>query len=170
VCSNNWVDMQGSCYKFFSTALNWNASKSACKKLGSKLVVINSQAEQQALGSKIPDAQLTWIGLYRDPNNESRWLWVDGTRPTYTHWDTGEPNNVQEECTHMNPKVQGWKWNDLRCTGSLPYICETPSGKSENISCCSMSFLKFYNFDRKSFFQPVCTLYKTGGPCMQSFI
>ncbi|KAJ7362188.1 hypothetical protein OS493_013284, partial [Desmophyllum pertusum] len=125
-CPNNWVPMQSSCYKFVSNALNWNAAKSACETLGSKLVVINSLAEQQALGSNIPDAQSTWIGLYRDRNNKSRWLWVDGTRPTYTYWYTGEPNNVQEECAYMYEKVQGWKWNDGRCTGSLPYICETP--------------------------------------------
>ena len=128
VCPNNWIHLQGSCYKFFSKAVNWNTAKSACETLGSKLVVINSQAEQQALGSKIPGGQLTWIGLYRDPKDKSRWLWVDGTRPTYTYWKTGEPNNYgsREECVHMNSNVYGWKWNDNICTAkSYPYICET---------------------------------------------
>ncbi|KAJ7382479.1 hypothetical protein OS493_034640 [Desmophyllum pertusum] len=93
-CRDDLVHIQGSCYKNFPKPLNWNASKSACEKLGSKLVVINSQAEQDALGSTIPVAQLTWIGLSRDPKNYSRWLWVDGTRPNYTHWATNEPNNL----------------------------------------------------------------------------
>ncbi|KAJ7382018.1 hypothetical protein OS493_037661 [Desmophyllum pertusum] len=132
VCPNNWVHMQGSCYKYFSKALNWNAAKSACEKLGSKLVVINSQAEQQALGSKITSGQSTWIGLYTNPKDKSRWLWVDGTRPTYTHWSTGEPNGLHEECAEMYTKKYGWRWNDDRCTTANPYICEIPLGVCPN--------------------------------------
>ncbi|KAJ7391740.1 C-type lectin domain 19 member A [Desmophyllum pertusum] len=121
--------MQSSCYNFFSKALNWNAAKSACETLGSKLVAINSQAEQQALASKITDAQSRWIGLYRDPKDKFRWLWVDGTRPNYTYWNTEEPNSVHEECGEMLSKANyGGKWNDLMCTNSIPYICEIPIG------------------------------------------
>ena len=117
--------MQGSCYKFSSNALNWNAAKSACEALGSKLVVINSQAEQQAITSKIPsDSQRTWIGLYRNPKDKSRWLWVDGSPVNYTNWYTGEPNGLHEECGEIYPKVHGWKWNDLLCNSTFPYICE----------------------------------------------
>ena len=110
MCPNSWVHMQGSCYKFSSGALNWNAAKSACEALGSNLVIINSQTELQALTSKV--SQTVWIGMHRDPKDKSRWLWVDGSRPTYTHWYKGEPNGLHEECAEMYPKVYGWKWND----------------------------------------------------------
>ena len=125
VCPNNWIHLQGSCYKFSSKALNWNAAKSACEALGSDLVVINSHTELQALTSQIPESQISWIGMHRDPKNKSHWLWVDGSRPTCTHWYTGEPNSLHEDCAEMYNKVNGWKWNDLRCSASLPYICET---------------------------------------------
>ncbi|KAJ7382017.1 hypothetical protein OS493_037660 [Desmophyllum pertusum] len=133
VCPNNWVHMQGSCYKYFSKAVNWNAAKSACETLGSKLLVINSQAEQQAIPSKFPDAQKTWIGLYRDPKDKSRWLWVDGTRPTYTYWYPREPNNHggNEDCVEM---VTGRKWNDMPCSFSLTYICETAASSCQKLS------------------------------------
>ena len=137
VCPNNWIHMQNSCYKFSSKSLNWNAAKSACEALGSKLVVINSQTEQQALDSKIPDSQRTWIGLYRNPKDKSRWLWVDGSRPTYTYWLSGEPNNSggSEDCAEMFQKShKGHKWNDIPCAASFPYVCET-KGRSENITC-----------------------------------
>ena len=120
--------MQGSCYKFSSKALNWNAAKSACEALGSNLVVINSYAEQQALAPKT--SKITyWIGLYRDPNDKSRWMWVDGSRPTYTAWRAGEPNNwlgqgVEEDCTEMYVT-----WNDLACKSTAPYICEIDGRK-----------------------------------------
>ena len=123
MCPNSWINLQGSCYKFSSKALNWNAAKSACEALDSNLVVINSQTELEALTSKV--SQKTWIGLHRDPKDKSRWLWVDGSRATYTHWYKGEPNNLHEECAEMYPKVHGWKWNDQSCSDVLLYVCET---------------------------------------------
>ena len=123
--------MQGSCYKFSSGALNWNAAKSACEALGSNLVIINSQTELQALTSKV--SQTVWIGMHRDPKDKSRWLWVDGSRPTYTHWNTGEPNGLHEECAEMYPKQYGWKWNDGVCSTTYPYVCET-RGMFERVS------------------------------------
>ena len=97
---------------------------------------INSQAEQQAVGEKITGGQGTLIGLYRDPKDKSRWLWVDGSRPTFTYWYSGEPNNVggNEDCVHLRPRSSGFRWNDLACHQySLPHVCETSGKKSENI-------------------------------------
>lgn len=124
--------MHGSCYKFSSKALNWNAAKAACEALGSNLVVITSHAELQALTSKV--SSTTWIDLHRDPKDKSRWLWVDGSRPTYTHWNTGEPNGLHEECAEMYSNVRGWKWNDGRCSTAFPYVCETRGGSETRIS------------------------------------
>ena len=91
--------------------------------MGSKLAMVTSQAEQQALASKI--SQNVWIGLHRDPNDNSRWMWVDGSRATYTHWNNGEPNDHggNEDCTHMFPPAG--KWNDMPCSYGLQYLCET---------------------------------------------
>ena len=127
--------MQGSCYKFSSKGLSWNAAKSACEVLRSHLVVINSQAENQAVFQKITGNQGTMIGLYRNPKDKSRWLWVDGSRPTYTNWNTGEPNNSggKEDCTHAFAKGGGSVWNDLRCDYqyNIPYVCEITGGFRE---------------------------------------
>ncbi|XP_078360838.1 CD209 antigen-like protein A isoform X1 [Oculina patagonica] len=116
--------MEGSCYHFSSGAsLNWTAAKSACEDLGSNLVVINSQAEQQAIAAKV--SQRTWIGLYRNPKNKSLWLWVDGSPVTYTNWAKGEPNSPNsEKCGEMYPKERGWKWNDKECYAKFPFVCE----------------------------------------------
>ena len=146
VCPDNWCHVRDTCFKFSFMKLNWTAAKSACETLGSKLVVINSQSEQEALDSKIPDTwPVRWIGLYQDSkNNQSSWLWVDGIRPNYTHWKAEEPDNHstydEEECAYMYQKVQ---WNHWNCTIDPPYICENSTGKSVYISCCSISFLEF---------------------------
>ncbi|KAL9968105.1 hypothetical protein ACROYT_G026436 [Oculina patagonica] len=133
VCPSGWIHMQGSCYKFSTQFLNWNAAKSACEALGSKLVVINSKAEQQALAPKT-SVKTYWIGLYRDPKDKSRWMWVDGSRPGYTAWRTGEPNNwmgqgVEEDCTEMYVT-----WNDLACKSVAPYICEIDANACQKLS------------------------------------
>ena len=134
MCPNGWINIQGSCYKFSAGTLNWNAAKAACEAFGSKLVSINSQAEQQALASKITYNQRTWIGFYRNPKDKSKWLWLDRSRSTYTNWNTGEPNSLGEECAEIYPKARGWKWNDQSCTSTFRYICEI-KGRSENIRC-----------------------------------
>ncbi|KAJ7389902.1 Low affinity immunoglobulin epsilon Fc [Desmophyllum pertusum] len=133
ICPNNWVDMQFSCYKFVSKALNWTAAKSACETLGSKLVVIKSQAEQQALGSKIPDTQFTWIGLYRDPKDKNRWLWVDGTSPNFTHWNTGEPIAMFRRSVHLCYKR-----------------CMDGDGTTEDVQILSLTFVKLLLVSQKT--------------------
>ncbi|XP_078377377.1 uncharacterized protein LOC144660589 isoform X2 [Oculina patagonica] len=132
ICRNNWIHFQGSCYKLFSNNvnwMNWTAAKSACEALGSKLVSINSRAEQQAIGANVTSNNWfsAWIGLYRDPQDYWSWLWVDGSRPNYTNWYPGEPNNLGGEgCGEIYPQSYEWKWNDLSCyLHNRPYICET---------------------------------------------
>lgn len=129
--------MQGSCYKFFSKeTISWNTAKHECEKRHAKLVVINSHAENRAVGEKITRGRGTYIGLYRNPRDKSHWLWVDQSRSTYTHWYSGEPNNQggREDCVHMRPWSTGYKWNDLPCSGSYfnSYVCES-RGKSGSI-------------------------------------
>ena len=125
VCPKNWMHIQGSCYKTSSGTLNWNAAKSACEALGSKLAIVKSQSELQALAQKV--RRDVWIGLHRDPRDKSRWIWVDGTRVSYSHWNKGEPNNAggNEGCAVM---YASGKWNDIGCRYPDQYLCET-SGK-----------------------------------------
>ena len=125
ICPKNWMHLQDSCYLISSGKLNWNAAKSACEAKGSKLAMVKSQAEQQALAPKI--SQDTWIGLYRNPNDKSRWIWVDGRGASYTNWNTGEPNNSggKEDCVHFLSPAHSSKWNDMACLEQLFYVCET---------------------------------------------
>lgn len=137
--------MRGSCYKFSVNTLGWNASKLACEALGSDLAVINSQDEGKALAPRV--VYRSWIGLHRESKNKSRWLWVDGSGVSYTHWDHREPNNLNgtEDCTEIYPAYltpHAGKWNDRTCNVSLHYICEI-NGKSETIMFTSYFNLLF---------------------------
>ena len=118
LCPKSWIrGLYGSCFKLFSSRLAWNAAKSACSRIGTRLAVLNSQSLKK---TKIP----SWIALHSDPKNSSRWLWIDGSRAIYPNWDSGEPNNyrgVPEDCVEL--RTNG-KLNDLPCSRSLPYFCE----------------------------------------------
>lgn len=127
LCPRGWFNEGSSCYKLSSDRQNWQAAKTACERMGSTLAIVNSQAEQQALKPHIKWTS-TWIGLHRDLSDKTRWLWVDRSRLTYTHWARYEPNNIHEECVEMRSSA---RWNDLRCSRRLRYICEK-GNKSDN--------------------------------------
>ena len=104
--------------------------------MGSTLAMVKTPAEQQALTPKI--SQTVFIGLYRDPRDTSRWLWVDGTQANYTHWYKGEPNgrSSEENCGEMYPTSHAGRWNDIGCSGPRGYICEI-----QGYACNNDSFL-----------------------------
>ena len=133
VCPRGWLSsFRGGCFKVHFNLLDWNSAKSACEALGSSLALPNSKAKSreflQLLKSAGASKLYLWIGLYRDPKNERRWLWVDGSTAYFTFWNTGEPNNVgsNEDCVELRMPLK--KWNDKPCYYGLPYICEI-SGK-----------------------------------------
>ena len=102
--------------------MNWNAAKSACEAMGSRLAMLKTHSEQQAVSSKVK--KHVWIGFHRNPKDSSQWLWVDGSRVTETNWMSGEPNNAggNEGCGDMN--FYPGKWNDFPCSASVLYLCE----------------------------------------------
>jgi len=131
-CPRGWLQgINRSCYRFSNNKLGWDSAKSTCESLGSKLAVVNTPDEQQALAPYL--AERTWIGLHRDPGDKARWLWVDGSSPNYTNWAEEEPNKARgtENCVEMSPPSlsPAGKWNGSRCNNSLPYVCEI-SGES----------------------------------------
>lgn len=113
--------------------MTWNQAKLNCEALGSKFVVITSQAEQQAIGDNFNFGGSPFIGLHRDPQDSSRWLWVDGSRPNYTNWDQGEPSSGERVVMRYFPP---YAWDVVRAYYQ-PSICKTDC-KSEPIMFCML--------------------------------
>ncbi|XP_055021640.1 macrophage mannose receptor 1-like [Boleophthalmus pectinirostris] len=65
----------------------WAECQSVCRQQYQDLAMIESEAENQALGAKAGQTA-TWIGLYREP-----WLWSDLSSSSYRKWLPGSPNN-----------------------------------------------------------------------------
>ncbi|XP_075715629.1 C-type lectin domain family 4 member G-like [Rhinoderma darwinii] len=121
-CPAKWTLRASSCYFLSTSHQTWENSKKECSKMDSSLLILKSQKELDALRPLIGNKRF-WIGLKRSDRNI--WVWVDGTIPVYTNWNSGEPNNIghREHCTEM---ITGG-WNDLDCSKTIDYICRKPT-------------------------------------------
>ena len=120
-CRNGFNLWQGRCYRFeLGDNFNWEEANSHCHNLGSELVSINSQAENNYVTCLIPDTSEmleVWIGGTRI--DAERWAWIDGSEWSWNDgWNSGEPNNQHNNedriClygTKNSPYPKG-KWND----------------------------------------------------------
>ncbi|XP_065935502.1 lithostathine-like [Magallana gigas] len=126
-CPAGWSMFGTSCYTIFHQQLSWMNASMKCLTYGSKLVEIETKAENDFLKSSlIKDEANYWTGG-KDDVTEGQWVWVSsGTTFDFLDWNTGEPNDVGgEDCMeiskHRNRKKS---WNDKSCKSSLNLICE----------------------------------------------
>ncbi|XP_030053321.1 C-type lectin domain family 17, member A isoform X2 [Microcaecilia unicolor] len=128
-CPLGWLLFRGSCYKFSTTAKDWEGARISCAESNSHLAIINSLEEQYFL-SNSTNSKDSWIGL-SDKDTEGVWQWVDGSPLSFSFWNTGEPNNYMErdeDCVQLRYD-KGWngEWNDSSCKFTFLWICEKRS-------------------------------------------
>ncbi|CAH1791834.1 unnamed protein product [Owenia fusiformis] len=118
-----------SCYYFmYISTGTWLEADGACNRMHSKLVAIESAAEQTYIWNKITadgqNSKTFWTG---GNNFGPQWRL---NRPgatslnivTYSNWNAGEPNNpLLEHCLELST---GGGWNDVPCESRRFYICE----------------------------------------------
>ena len=125
-----WVSLSTGVYLFSSEVGSWEEGRALCAREGGRLVEITSEDENNAIGDFIAtvpalqDLQF-WIGL-SDQYQENDWRWEGSNltaTETFTNWNTGEPNN-QDNNEHCAERGIDGKWNDDVCTRSYPPLCE----------------------------------------------
>lgn len=102
-----------------------------CKRLGGHLATISSAEENEIVYQAMIDAGLknAYFGYYRT-DNQSDWIWADGSTDKYTNWHDGEPSNNADELYAMYyEKFDDSTWNDGDFTFALrgqpaEFICE----------------------------------------------
>jgi len=108
-------------YTLMNDALSWSDANAACLAKGLHLASVHSVAENALLVTAAA-GNAVWI-RGTDAASEGTWVWSpSGTPLSYTNWNPGEPNNVDnEDCLEV---LSYGKWNDLSCTATRKYVCE----------------------------------------------
>ena len=119
-----------SSYIFCREGLGWRNANRECIRRGARLVVLETGEENELAGELVArwhDGSF-WIGL-SDTANEGEFVWVNGDELTYSGWAGGEPNDygAGEDCAESNWRGSG-VWNDARCGGRKPFLCEFGDG------------------------------------------
>ena len=109
----------GHSYQRFDTVKTWSNAKAACSSLGGYLATITSQTENSWL---VNLGMNSWIGG-TDEVQEGSWKWITGETWSYSHWNSGEPNNNTGNENYLVFLTTGY-WNDRRNDYLLSYICE----------------------------------------------
>ncbi|XP_061328232.1 C-type lectin domain family 4 member A isoform X1 [Pezoporus flaviventris] len=126
-CPKGWKRFEGSCYYLSGDMMSWSDSEQNCTGMGSHLVVINSEAEQDFLSKEVkkhPRRDNHYIGLSAQMG---QWHWVDQTpfNVTAAFWREGEPSNPDyEKCVVIHRTSRALNnWNDIQCSDHNR-ICE----------------------------------------------
>nr|XP_038035423.1 C-type lectin domain family 6 member A-like isoform X4 [Anas platyrhynchos] len=135
-CPEGWRPFQESCYYFSGDQMPWDESQQNCSGMGSQLVVINTEAEQEFLFSSVKGLVTNtyetkyYMGL--SAHKTGKWQWVDRTpyKKMATFWKPGEPNLLfAEKCAAIHVKGNTdsntySNWNNILCSTSCYRICE----------------------------------------------
>lgn len=111
------ISCVGECSMYFLNPQSMSGSQAQAfaQTLGSNLVSIQSQAENNCIMSSLNamgQSGVIWIG-FSDEVTEGTFVWYDQSPVTYTNWAPGEPNQSgNEDCTQIYANGQ---WNDLPC-------------------------------------------------------
>ncbi|XP_078282799.1 CD209 antigen-like protein C [Rhinoraja longicauda] len=123
---DQWKFFNQRLYYFSSNDETWDEALKICAAMNSKLVVINSNEEQDYIRYNTNVA--TWIGLH-DSAVEGTWRWVDGTNynTNVKFWRDDQPNgnkDLEEDCAVVS---KDGLWHDWPCSSKHAIICEKPA-------------------------------------------
>ena len=105
---------------------SWEEARKYCQNLGGDLASITDQSEHQRILDHIAKNGIDeplWIGA-NDKKSEGSFEWSDGRRFSFSHWNSGEPNNYGggEECVLLLPSKDR-RWNDNGCHKKFSFVC-----------------------------------------------
>ncbi|GFN88644.1 metalloendopeptidase [Plakobranchus ocellatus] len=116
-----------SCYKKFDTQKTHADAQADCVSHRGTLTTSVNMKENKFIRDLMGPGKspFVWLGL-TDTKTEGKFVWMDGTLPTFTYWYGREPNDwgrYGEDCAHL---LHNGQWNDNRCSKKFKYICKVP--------------------------------------------
>jgi hypothetical protein len=103
-------------YWFCATKTHREPARMLCANLGGDFVIIDNAQENAMVASMI--AADSYIG-YSDAKVEGTFIWVDGSKGSYTNWDTKEP--TVEDFAFIEKSNGKWK---VTIDVPMAFVCE----------------------------------------------
>ncbi|XP_061614898.1 collectin-12-like isoform X3 [Phyllopteryx taeniolatus] len=125
-CPPEWLHYRDKCYLFSKDSHSFDDAKAACELNSASLLIIHDMEEQKWLQKQMTGKGYFWMGL-TDRAEENVWRWLDGSRPAFTKWKPGQPDNwghgheSGENCVGF---IHEALWNDFFCGDLISYICQ----------------------------------------------
>jgi hypothetical protein len=88
---------------------SWRKCEAEAKSMNARIVSITTASLNSWIVDNLLDNKAAWIGL-NDIDQEGSYQWSGGEDFDYKNWNTGEPNNYQEE--DVASMLGNGKWND----------------------------------------------------------
>uniref|UniRef100_A0A3Q1GXZ4 C-type lectin domain-containing protein n=1 Tax=Acanthochromis polyacanthus TaxID=80966 RepID=A0A3Q1GXZ4_9TELE len=108
---------------FIQKQANWTEAQAYCRRCHTDLSYFNRQSDIDKLRKDAGgNIDVAWIGLHRDPNNNTAWMWSGGGHITYQNWADGQPNNINGKENNAVIRPSG-KWNDAKSGRRLHFYC-----------------------------------------------
>lgn len=118
---------KGKWYAVVFEKMDWPRAKVKCEAKGGQLAVIPDQETWDFV--KALTTSPVWLGA-TDEKNEGEWIWVDGSKVTFTAWDRDQPDNTGGKQNYL-VMWRGSVWQDIEkqwdIYAPMPtvgYVCE----------------------------------------------
>jgi len=121
------------CYSFSSNKVYWDDAKKACKNLHADAHLVRPYTADidNFVISKIKTSGTNYWNDINCINNNRKFTYTNGEKPSYTNWGSNEPNeggwscvyNCDEECGQYFYKIN-YRWNDENCDNKARYVCQ----------------------------------------------
>ena len=132
-CASGWERIFDKCYKFVSTTKSFSDAKSYCVTQGGILYEPRDLNVYNAIEQISPFAKgFGWLGV-TDEAVEDTWRYAttgDLVPAKFLEngenemWKDNEPNDLGGEDCVKSTVSRPIQWNDVRCSVTLPFICE----------------------------------------------
>lgn len=115
---------KGHYYYPTTNVMTWKDAEAQAQTMGAHLVTVNDALENKWLRENFIALGSFWIGL-TDETNEGTFLWTSEQPVSFVNWNSGEPNNSNNE-DYVQMAASG-AWSDASATLQTYGVVETTS-------------------------------------------
>ncbi|XP_067828568.1 mannose-binding protein-like isoform X2 [Heptranchias perlo] len=116
-------DVEGKLFVASIGKTNFENAKRMCREAGGELVSPRNSAENKAIYDIVREmGKSVFLGI-KATQTERLFKYPNGDEIIYSNWDSGEPNNVNnnEDCVEFKSNQM---WNDVSCDYQFSIVCE----------------------------------------------